>query len=142
MTIQDVTSAMVDQNKTSFQASAKRRIGKLFNDKLVSLIKPKLPMMVKGYVDTEIGRYVLTNLFAAALIKFGYNHDKLILLAEAGIDDATDQFLGSFNIEEIINELIDGFDTTGLTTAKDTVKSGAGTILRKTAKYVDPEEAA
>ena len=126
MKIQDVTSAIVDQNKTSFKASARRRTGKLFNDRLISLVKPKLPMAIRGYAESELGRYVLTNLFAAALVKFGYNNEKLVLLAEAGIDDATDQFLGSFNIEEIVNELIDGIDVTNLTTNKGDINGNIG----------------
>ena len=139
MKITEVTSAIMDQNKESFKTSAKRRTGKLFNDRLVSLVKPKLPMAVRGYAESELGRYVLTNLFAAALIKFGYNNDKLILLAEAGIDDATDQFLGSFNIEEMINELIDGIDTSGLTTTTDTARGGVAAGLRKVSDIVDPD---
>ena len=68
MTLQELSTVMVEQNKSAFKTSATRRSGKIFNDRVINLIKPRLPMMVKGYADTDLGRFVIANAVAAAIV--------------------------------------------------------------------------
>ncbi len=141
LSIKELASVMIDQNKEGFKTSGKRRAGKMFNDRVIALVQPKLPIMVRGYADTDLGRFVMANAISAAIIKFGSTNEKLLLLADAGIADATDNFLGSFDFEGIINGVVDGIDVSGLTTASDATRGGASTVLRKAADVVDPAEA-
>jgi hypothetical protein len=127
---------MLDANKEAFKTSASRRSGKIINDRLIGLIKPKLPVMVRGYADTELGRFVMANLLAAAVVKFGTNHPKLLVAADMAVQDAADQFLGSFNLEDIINELLDGVELPSTEPAREATASG----LRKAADIVEPNE--
>ena len=138
LTIKELSAIMVDQNKEGFKLSAKQRAGKIFNDRTVALITPRLPMMVRGYADTELGRFVVANLISAAIVKFGYTNEKLVLLAEAGVLDASDQALGSLNLEGMINDLIDGIDVSGLSKASDEVRTNTASGLRKASDFVDP----
>jgi hypothetical protein len=119
MSMKDLASVLVEGNKEALVVNSKRRAGKMFNQRAIALIKPKLPMMVRGYADEAIGEFVIANLIAAAIIKFGSNNEKLLMLSEAGIHAASDDLIGSLNIESVINELIDGIDTSAFT--KETV---------------------
>ena len=113
MKLSEVGSAVLDQNKESFTGSAKRRAGRMFNERVVGLVAPKLPLMLRGYANEPWFKFAMSNALAGAIIKFGYENDKLISLAEAGIDAAADDFLGSLNLEAVINELIDGIELPG-----------------------------
>ncbi|RKX85192.1 MAG: hypothetical protein DRP57_04310 [Spirochaetes bacterium] len=115
--ISEVANILVQGNKTAFKANASRRAGQMFNDRVVSLIAPKLPMMVRGYSSEPWFKFLLANAVAGTVIKYGAQNDKLAMLADAGINAASDDFLGSFNIEEMINQLVDGIDISGLTAA-------------------------
>ena len=142
MTLQELSTVMVEQNKSAFRTSATRRSGKIFNDRVINLIKPRLPLMVKAYADTDLGRFVIANTVAAAIVKFGATNEKLLILADAGIQDAADDFLGSFNLEEMVNDLIDGIDVSGLTTAADNGREATASGLRMAADVVDTDRSA
>jgi len=139
LNLSDVASVMMEQNKAGFKESGKRRAGKMFNDRAVALVKGKLPFGTGGYAETELGRFVIANLISAAIVKFGYTNPKLLLLAEAGVADATDQALGSLNLEGMIENLMDGIDTSVFTTATEPARDATGSVLRKAADIVDPQ---
>ena len=137
LTISELSAVMLDANKEAFKTSGKRRTGKIINDRLIGMIEPKLPMMVRGYANTELGRFVMANALAAAAVKFGDTQPKLLLAADMAVADAADQFLGSFNLEEIINELLDGVELPSTEPAREATASG----LRRAADAVDVREA-
>lgn len=141
ITTKELAVAMLDANKGAFKANASRRAGAMFNDRVIGLIAPKLPMMVRGYKDEAWFKFIVANAVAAAVVKFGGTNDKLLMLADAGITAANDDFLGSFDFEGIINGVVDGIDVSGLATASDATRGGASTVLRKAADVVDPAEA-
>ncbi len=138
LSIKEIAGVMIEQNKEGFKTSGKRRAGKIFNDRIIAMIQPRLPMMVRGYADTDLGRFVFANAISAAIIKFGSTNEKLLLLADAGIADATDEFLGSFDFEGMINDVVDGIDVSGLTKTTDTVREATATGLRKASEVVEP----
>jgi len=141
MTLKELSQVMVEGNKSAFTANASRRAGAMFNERITNIIAPKLPMMVRGYKDEPWFQFVLANAIAGAIIKFGYKNEKLLLLADAGINAASDNFLGSFNLEDMVNDLIDGIDTSSLTQAADTGREATATGLRRAANIVEPREA-
>jgi len=108
VTIQDAASAIFDQNKDALKRNAKRRAGQMFNDRLTNLIKPKLPMMARGYADEPWFKFALINAFAVASVKFGSTSSRLMTVTEAAVEAANDEFLGSFNLEEMIDNLLEG----------------------------------
>lgn len=133
LTIRDTANILVEGNKGAFKESAKRRTGKMLNDRLVGMVAPKLPMMVRGYADTELGRAMIANLLAGAIVHFGYKHDKLTLAADAMVTAAMDDFVGSFNIEDMVNDLVDGVNLDGLRETTTEVREGTATVLRRAA---------
>ncbi len=133
LTIKETANVLVAGNKGAFKDSAKRRAGKMLNDRLIGMIQPNLPLMVRGYADTELGRAAMANLLAGAVIHFGYKSEKLTLAADAMVTAAMDDFVGSFNIEAMINDLVDGVNLDGLKEASGDVRDSTATVLRKAA---------
>ena len=111
MKLSEVGNALIEQNKESLSNSAKRRAGRIFNERLAQVVVPKLPIMVRAYADQAWFKYALANTVAGLIIKFGYTNDKLIAVSEAAIDASADDFLGSFELEKIVDELLDGIPT-------------------------------
>ncbi len=142
MNLKDTASILVEGNKTALKANASRRAGVMFNQRVANIVTPRLPMMARGYAQEPWFKFVLANAVAGALIKFGASNDKLMMLADAGVVAANDEFLGSFDLEGMVDDLIDGIDVTGLTKASDTVRGGAATVLRKAADVTDASASA
>jgi len=141
MGIKDVANVLLDGNKAAFKANASRRAGSMFNERVAEAITPRLPAMVRmsGATEQPWFKFVLANAVAGAIIKFGYTNEKLLLLADAGVNAANDDFLGSFDFEGMVNGLIDGIDVSGLTEASDSVRETASAGLKKASEMVDPD---
>jgi len=137
MDLKTVASVLVEGNKTAFKANASRRAGSMFNDRVGNLIAPRLPMMARMYKDEPWFKFVLANAVAGAIIKFGSTNEKLVMLADAGVNAANDDFLGSFDFEGLINDVVDGIDVSGLTKTSDTVREATASGLRKASDIVD-----
>jgi len=138
LNIKDVAGILVEGNKTAFKANASRRAGAMFNERVTGMITPRLPMMVRGYASEPWFQFILANAVAGAILKFGATNEKLVLLADAGVNAANDTFLGSFDFEGIINDVVDGIDISGLTKTSDDVREAAASGLRKASDVVEP----
>jgi len=123
LTIKQVASVMAAENISSAKASAKRRAGSIILTRATKLIKPSLPMMVRGYIDEPIGQVVLANIMAAAMLKYGSHNDKLALASQALMDSAMDNLVVGFDIEGKVNEILDGVDLSGYTTTDTEVEA-------------------
>ena len=140
LTLKDTVSVMVEGNKGAAKASAKRRAGKMLNDRMVGMIAPNLPLMVRGYADTELGRALIANALAGAIVHFGYTNEKLMLASDAMVTAAMDDFIGSFNIEDMINGLVDGIDLSSVKDTGDDLRDATASVLRKAADVADSDE--
>ena len=141
LSFKDTAALLVEGNKTAFKANASRRAGSMFNERVANLVTPRLPAMVRmsGITTEPWFKFVLANAVAGAIVKFGGTNPKLAMLADAGVNAANDDFLGSFNLEAMINELVDGIDVSGLTNATDTVRETTSSGLRKASEFVGPK---
>jgi hypothetical protein len=142
MDFKELGTVMVQANKEAFKTSATRRSGKIINDRLIGMVKPKLPILLKAYADTELGRFVMANLLAATAVKFGDQYPKLLVAADMAVQDAADQFLGSFRVEDLINDLLDGVNLDPVTETTRDAREAAATGLRKASDVVSPQRAA
>lgn len=107
-TIKTTTMEMANINKQAAFNVAKITAGKALNTKLAKLVKPKLPMMLKGYADHPLFSSVIANLVAGAIKRYTDN-DKANQAADAMIEAAMFQLADSFNIQETIDSFLDGF---------------------------------
>jgi hypothetical protein len=108
MKVTDTMGALVDANKEAAIDSGKIIAGNIINDRLVKIITPKLPMMVRGYADTPLGKATISNAIAGVLIHTMPTNAKVMTAAECMIQSASLQLASSFNIEQMVQELLDG----------------------------------
>jgi len=122
LTLKETASALVGANTSAVKLSAKITIGNVLNDRVAAIIVPKLPMMVRGMAlaNPSVTKAVLANGVSAALMNFAPTNEKALLAADAMINAAMLEFAGSFNIEQIINEALDGLDLSVLGNSEDT----------------------
>ena len=138
LTIKEISQVMTEGNKDAFKQGAKRRTGKMINKRVIGAIAPRLPLMIRSYAQTELGEALIANTVAAALIKFMPMNERVTLAADAMITAAADDFIGSFNIETMIDEILDGIDLSSLKTTTDDAREATASGLRKASDIVTP----
>ena len=105
-TVGIVASATTDNAKLAATITA----GNIINARINKLIAPRLPMWVRGYATTPLGEAVIANAVAAALIHTMPGNDKILLAADAIQKSAMISFAGSFDLEGMVDELLDGIN--------------------------------
>jgi len=115
LTVKQTTNVVFNQNKEAAKLAAQLTAGNVLNDRVVKLVKPQLPVLARGYAETELGKAVAANVAAAALIHFFPTNKKAVMAAEAMIAAAMANFVASFDIEGTVNELLDGINLPDLT---------------------------
>ena len=112
LTLKETASALVGANTSAVKLSAKITIGNTLNDRVAAIIVPKLPMVAQMMAKSNpaITKAILANGVSAALMNLAPTNEKALLAADAMINAAMLEFVGSFNIEAIINEALDGLD--------------------------------
>ena len=105
-----VAGNVVDVNKDALKLAAKLEVGKVATAQLKKVVKPKLPMMVRGYADSPLFDIVLANAVGVALREYASNNEKAQIVAEAMIQSAAVEMVSSFNINDMINEMLETID--------------------------------
>lgn len=122
LTIKQTASALVGANVTAAKLATKITIGNVINDRVAAMVLPKLPMMARGMLmaNPALTKVILANAVSGALIHFAPTNGKALLAADAMVNAAMLEFAGSFNIEAIINEALDGLDLSLLGDSSET----------------------
>ena len=110
LTLQKTTAVVASANKEALKVSAEIVAGNILNAQVVKLVKPRLPMMVKGYADTEIGEAVIANIFAAGLMHMFPDNTRVLLAADCMIKAAAVKFANTLNVESMVDELLAGVE--------------------------------
>ena len=113
----------VSATKDSLKLGAKITAGNIINRRAAALVKPALPVMVRGYAETEMGEAAIAVAVASALVHFMPTNTNAKKVAEAMYSAAGIKFVGSFNLEDKFEELIAGIDLSALTSADETVET-------------------
>ena len=124
LTLKDTGSIMLESNKVAAKAATSIVAGNVINDRLVKLVKPQLPIYARSYLETKLGQALVANAAAAAIINIMPTNEKAVLAAEAMINAAMLNFTLSFNIQDKINELLDGISMDMLRTESETEEGG------------------
>ena len=121
LNLKQTANVLASANVEAAKASASIIAGNILVDKMYRMVEPKLPMMVRMAVQSspDIAKIVLANAAAGALIKFAPYNEKAQLAANAMIQASMLKFAQSFNIEQTINELLEGVDLSALQTAAE-----------------------
>ena len=117
--ISQTASVMKAANVDAAKTGARIVAGTIINKRVAALIKPQLPMMVKGYADTALGEAVIANAVAAAIVHVAPGNEKAVLASQAMVEAAMVQFMASFNLEDKIDDLLKGVDIEALKAPKE-----------------------
>ncbi len=100
--IEDVTTNNIDAAKTAAVLTA----GGIANKQLVKLAAAKAPLMVRGYVDTPVGKLVVANIVAQIIKQTRPNDAKLQALSEGMIVSAYQEVINSVDIDGLIDDFL------------------------------------
>ena len=103
-------SSIVTANKSAAVSVAKIEAGRIAVKQAVKLVKPAIPMMARGYLETALGELAVANLFKFAVDNFASNNDKAKVVADAMLEGAMLGAIQSLNIEQLINDVMDKVD--------------------------------
>lgn len=119
MSLRDTASVMVSANTSAAKGAAVIIAGDIINDRVVSMLEPRLPKSVQLMMamQPELSKVLVANLAAGALIHFAPTNEKAQLAATAMIQSAMLDLAKSFNIQDMVNQLLDGIDVSALTAA-------------------------
>lgn len=96
---------IVNANKTIAVTGAYMEAGRIANNQVTKIVAAKAPLMVKGYIDTPIGKVVLANLTMMAVDQFRPTDVKLKKVANAMGAVAYQELIQTIDIEGMLNEL-------------------------------------
>lgn len=105
---QTAIQAIKDSNLSSAKLAAKLTLGKTANKSLAKVVKPKLPMMIRGYADHPLADVLIANLFSFAIKQKLPNNVKANYVAEAMLDAAMVSAADMLNIDEMVSDFIGG----------------------------------
>jgi len=101
-----VVGTAVQQNKEAALLAAKVTTGDVIIGQLTSRVVPKLPMMVRGYADSELGKVVMANLISTALTQYRPGDSRAAYVSEAVMASAAVNLAKSFDINGLIDEVL------------------------------------
>lgn len=107
---------IVAANKSAVVNAAKLEAGKIALTQITKVAAKKAPFMIKGYIDTPIGRVVIANLLSVAVDQYAPSNQKAKAVAGAAMEAAMLEMVQSFNIAEMIDEMVKGIDISTFTT--------------------------
>lgn len=106
---------IVAANKSAVVNAAKLEAGKIALTQITKVAAKKAPFMIKGYIDTPIGRVVIANLLSVAVDQYAPSNQKAKAVAGAAMEAAMLEMVQSFNIAEMIDEIVKGIDISTFT---------------------------
>lgn len=106
---------VVAANKSAAVSVAKIEAGRIAVKQAVKLVKPAVPMMARGYLETALGELVVANLFKFAVDNFAANNDKAQVVADAMLQGAMLGAIQSLNIEQMISDVLEKVDISKFT---------------------------
>ena len=106
--MKQVLSQQLEANKDSATLAARITAGKAINKRVMKLVKPKLPMMVRGYADSPIASVVLANIVGLAMKQYMPQSSKAQLVASMMLDASALQAIESFDLESILESVLEG----------------------------------
>ena len=96
---------IVNANKAVAVTAAYMEAGRIANNQVTKLVTAKAPLMVKGYIDTPIGKVVVANLTNMAVEQFRPTDAKLKKVSAAMMTQAYQELIQTIDIEGMLNEL-------------------------------------
>lgn len=102
--IKETALTTVDQNKQAAIIASKMEAGRILNKQIIKQVKPHIPMLFRGYLDTPLAPVILANLVALA----GNHTDnkRIKQISEFMLLAAANTTVQSFNLDQIIDDVL------------------------------------
>ena len=102
--------------------AAKLEVGKVATAQLKKVVKPNLPMLVRGYADSPFFDIVLANAVGVALREYASENEKAQIVAEAMIQSAAIEMMSSFDLNGMIDDMLENVDVSKIIKLEDSSK--------------------
>jgi len=96
----------VNANTDAAKVAAAITAGRTINNVVTAKVVPKLPMLVKGYADTPLGRVVMANVIDFAVKQYMPTNRKANYASDAAMQAAMVDFLADFDIEGMLEDVL------------------------------------
>jgi hypothetical protein len=103
---------VMNDNTEVAKVAAKITAGKAINIAVLDKVKPKLPLMLQGYANTPVGQVAIANLVNFATQTYAPGNEKAAWVADAMMVAAMTEFVGQFNFEGMMADILDTVDVT------------------------------
>lgn len=113
--IKTVATTALTANKNAVVTAAKIEAGRIATKQAVALVKPHLPLMVRGYAETPVGELVIANLFSLMIQNFAPQNEKAAIVADAMLNGAMLGAVQSLKVEQLINDVMSKVDISKFT---------------------------
>lgn len=100
-------NAILNSNKSAAIVAATMEAGRIANNQVAKLAAKKLPMMVRGYADTPVGKLVIANMAAQAAKHFRPEDTTLCALTDAMTVQAYQELIQVMDVEGFLDNLMD-----------------------------------
>ncbi|QPB12159.1 hypothetical protein [Providencia phage PSTCR5] len=102
-------STILAENKAAAINAGEMETGRLVVNRIVAVVKKRAPLMVKGYIDTPVGRIAVANLFAALVREYLPDNALAGRAADGAVKSAAYEVLRDIDIPAILEEVLAGF---------------------------------
>ncbi len=102
-------SAVIAENKAAAINAGEMETGRLVVNRIVAVVKKRAPMMIKGYIDTPVGRIAVANLFATLVREYMPDNALAGRAADGAVKSAAYEVLRDIDIPAMIEEVLAGF---------------------------------
>ena len=96
----------LEQNKQAAIIAAKVDAGRIINKQVIKQLKPHVPMLLRGYLDTPLAPVIAANV--VAMIGNHTDNSKVKKVGELMLLGAADATVQSFNLDKIIDDVLAG----------------------------------
>jgi hypothetical protein len=102
----NVINTLKTNNLEAAKTAAVLTAGAIANKQLVKLVSSHSPLMVKGYVDTPVGKLLIANVAAQVIAYARPNDKKLAQLSEGMIVNAYQDLIATIDLDQLIDEFL------------------------------------
>ena len=104
--LKTTTLNTLEQNKQAAIIAAKVDAGRIINKQVIKQLKPHVPMLLRGYLDTPLAPVIAANV--VAMIGNHTDNSKVKKVSELMLLGAADATVQSFNLDKIIDDVLAG----------------------------------
>lgn len=104
--LKTTTLNTLEQNKQAAIIAAKVDAGRIINKQVIKQLKPHVPMLLRGYLDTPLAPVIAANV--VAMIGNHTDNNKVKKVSELMLLGAADATVQSFNLDKIIDDVLAG----------------------------------